>query len=124
MLLRCSFAHPPALADFDQRVNGPDGGLINAWLAGIALRQRHPGLVAAAMAGELPVLPYRGGVERAIKARDKVGSLHYLAMWQGLRGEDLELKTDAEPVLTCVRTGVPVRYTGDVGQWFAEGVDA
>lgn len=98
-------------APFDQRVNGPDSGVINAWRAGVAMRGAP--VQALAEAGELPVLPFRGGVERPLKIKQKIGALHYLAMWQGLRGEDLELDTEDEPVLVCARHGVKVLFTLD-----------
>lgn len=102
---------PPVEQDYDIRMNGPDGGIVNAWLAGLSMRSRLPKLATAAEAGELPVLPYRGGVERALKTKSRVGSLLYVAMWQGLRGNDLDVDTSVEPVLTCARHGVTVRFT-------------
>lgn len=121
MHLHHPFQNPPAeQPDFDARMNGPDGGLVNAWLAGLALRTQRPDLAGAAQAGELPVLPYRGGVDRPLKRKDKVGSLHYVAMWQALRGEDLALDTSAQPRLTCARHGVTVTYTANWKQWLSE----
>ncbi|KQW24694.1 hypothetical protein ASC83_11095 [Acidovorax sp. Root402] len=94
-------------------MEGPDKGLINAWITGLAKSVDSPELAAKATAGELPVLPFRGGVEAAIKTKTKVGHLLYVAMWQGLRGEDLQVDTDIELSMTCTRTGVPVLYTMD-----------
>ena len=85
--------------------------LITAWEAGRAMATKQPSLAASALAGELPVLPYKGGVEKAIKG-SKVGTLFYLAMWQGLRGEDLSIDTDARPTAVCSRHGVTVHYSG------------
>ncbi len=108
-----SFASPPPLeADFYQRNEGPDRGLINAWLAGIAMRQEQPAVAQRAMAGELPVLAFRGGVAKALKTRKpKLGALLYWAMWTGLRGEDLQVDTEDEPTLRCALHGVQVVYT-------------
>lgn len=99
-------------------MEGPDKGLINAWLAGIEKRRELPDLAARARNGELPILPYRGGVEKAIKTRNKIGALHYVAMWQGLRGDDLRVDMNDEPTLVCQRTGVPVTYTMDINKLF------
>ena len=120
MLIQASVNSPPAFEhDYDRRLKGPDHGLINAWLAGIRYAKEHPDVAARAQAGELPVLPYRGGVERTIKSRHKIGALHYLAMWHGLRHENLHLDTGAEPVMICQRTGVPVTFTLDIKKLFS-----
>lgn len=112
MLVTASANHPPAVAgDFQIRINGPDQGLLNAWLVGLEKRESDPELAAKAAAGELPPLPFKGGVEREIKAQNKVGSLWYVAAWMGLRGEDLQLDTEQELQLVCSRTRVPVMYT-------------
>lgn len=112
MIIQQSAGNPPPVSeDYKQRNEGPDQGLINAWLAGLAIGRDTPEVAAKALAGELPILPFRGGIEEAIKAKNKVGSLLYLAMWQGLRGEDLAVDTESEPNMTCTRTGVTVRYT-------------
>lgn len=60
---------------------------------------------------------------KKIKSKNKIGALHYLAAWQGLRGEDLHLDTDAEISVTCSKTGVPVTFTLDITKLFkaAEG---
>ena len=92
------------------RWEGPDKGLIAAWLRGIEKRAESPELVTAAQAGELPILAWRGGVEKPIKGQ-KTGTLLYLATWHGLRGEDLDLDTDAEIKRTCARHGVTVVYS-------------
>lgn len=114
MIVTHSARNPPPISeDYAVRMEGPDKGLINAWITGLAKRVDAPELAAKATAGELPVLPFRGGVEAAIKTKTKVGHLLYVAMWQGLRGEDLQIDTDAELSMTCTRTGVPVLYTMD-----------
>lgn len=102
---------PPELpTEWACRWEGPDGGLIAAWRRGLEKRAESPDLVAAAMADELPVLAWRGGVEKPIKGH-KAGTLLYLATWHGLRGEDLDLDTESEIRRTCSRHGVTVIYS-------------
>lgn len=110
---------PPSQTDFDARINGPDKGLINAWLVGLDKRRSDPELASKAQAGELPPLPFKGGVEKAIKAQNKIGALWYVAAWKGLRGEDLSLDTNQELQLVCTRTRVPVLYTMDQNKLFS-----
>jgi hypothetical protein len=59
------------------------------------------------------LLPWKGGVERATKQKSRYGTFAYLAMWQGLRGDDLDLDTDTEVALTCSATGMKVVFTSD-----------
>lgn len=121
MLIEHPIGNPPPFEhDFDRRLKGSDQGLTNAWIAGIRHAKEHPDVAARAKAGELPVLPYRGGVDRAIKTRHKIGALQYVAMWQGLRHEDLHIDTEAEPMMVCQRTGVPVTFTLDIKKLFAQ----
>jgi len=98
--------------DYDERINGPDRGLINSWFVGRKLALRDLDLVARIMAGELPVMAAKGGVEKKVKI-DKTGSLWYLAAWQGLRGEDLDIDTGSEYSMVCSRFKVRVVYTFD-----------
>ncbi|WP_423459916.1 hypothetical protein [Ottowia sp. VDI28] len=114
MLVECSASSPPtAEANFEKRVNGPDGGMVSAWLAGRELSSQRPDLAAAATANELPILAFAGGVERKIKLQEKLGALQYVAMWQGLRGDDLRVNLSEESVLMCSKHGVRVRFTAD-----------
>ncbi|GGH62255.1 hypothetical protein GCM10010975_26760 [Comamonas phosphati] len=114
---------PPFQDDFELRLNGQDRGLINAWLAGLNLRTNNADLAEKALAGELPPLPFKGGLERKIKAQNKVGSLWYVAMWQGLRGEDLRVDTDQSIQLVCSKTQVPVTYTLDTATLFSKAAE-
>jgi hypothetical protein len=59
------------------------------------------------------MLPWKGGVEKVIQKKRKYGSLYYLAMWQGLRGEDLNIDADEEPELICSVTKMTVVFTND-----------
>jgi hypothetical protein len=58
-------------------------------------------------------LPWKGGVEKALKKKQKYGTLNYLAMWQGLRGEDLNIDTAEEISITCTATGMAVVFTAN-----------
>ncbi|TVQ47148.1 MAG: hypothetical protein EA371_08800 [Gammaproteobacteria bacterium] len=96
----------------DAMWNGPDRGLIKSWETGRQLRTRDPALADRAQRGELPVLGWKGGVEKAIQGK-KYGTFLYLAQWQGLRGEDLQIDPSNDLDLVCSRTGVTVTYTAD-----------
>lgn len=112
MRIHHSIAKPPTPSeDWHERWEGADQGLICSWLRGVEKSREAPDLAARAMAGELPVLAWKGGIEKAIKTKGKVGALNYLATWQGLRGEDLDIDTNAEVLMTCTRTKVTVLFT-------------
>ena len=87
--------------------------MINCWEIGRERREKEPELAERAENGELPVLGWKGGVEKKTKIGQKYGTLYYLAEWQGLRGEDLDIDLSQEPELTCSKTGMKVIYTGD-----------
>ncbi|MCG2432144.1 hypothetical protein [Aequorivita xiaoshiensis] len=91
-----------------------DKGLIKNYEVGRALAIKEPELAEKAKRGELPVLGYKGGVEKVLKKKEKIGALNYIAEWQALRGEDLNIDMDEEMVLTCTRTGVTVTFTMDL----------
>lgn len=90
-----------------------DKGLIACWESGRAKGLEIAELASAARNGELMILPWKGGVEKALKTGKKYGTLNYLAMWQGLRGEALNISLVEETPLTCSRTGMIVTYTVD-----------
>jgi hypothetical protein len=79
------------------------------------MRESETELTLCAQAGQLMILPWRGGLERKLEAPKKDGTLNYLAMWQGLRGEDLDIRLDEERVLVCSKTGQEVTF------WNASG---
>jgi hypothetical protein len=56
-------------------------------------------------------------MRQAIKKKQKFGTLFYLAMWQGLRGEDLNIEHTEEIVLNCTTTGMAVVFTSDVAKY-------
>lgn len=111
MRVHASLECPPTVgATWEERWEGPDRGLYLCWLKGVAMAGESPALADAARSGSLPVLPWRGGVEKAVKAL-KLGSVYYLAMWQGLRGDDLSVSLEEDVIITCSRTGTRVRFT-------------
>src|SRR5690349_15618633 len=76
--------------------NSEDTGLIKCWEVGREKAKKQPELSNSCCKGELPVLGWKGGVDRTLKKANKFGSLKYLAQWQGLRNEDLNLDTETE----------------------------
>ncbi|SDS76005.1 MULTISPECIES: hypothetical protein [Pseudomonas] len=95
-----------------------DQGLIKCWEVGRQRAVRFPQLALQCLDGELPVLGWKGGVSRSLKKLEKYGSLKYLAQWQGLRGEDLNIDLNAEHSLTCTRTKMVVTFTPDRTKYF------
>ncbi len=75
--------------------------------------EREPEVAAAAVRGELPPAGWKGGVEKKLKKKEKIGTFFYLAQWQGMRGEDLDIDLEEEPELVCTKTGMRVIFTGD-----------
>lgn len=75
------------------------------------LANEDPELASRAKTGELMVLAWRGGVSPGLKIKKKAGTLYYLAQWQGLAGEDLDVDMDGSTILTCSNTGVEVTYS-------------
>lgn len=94
---------------WEERWEGVDRGLIASWERGQDMQRESPELAVRALAGELVVLPWKGGVEKAVK--HKYGSLLYLAMWQGLRGDNLDVDMDRETKVTCTKTKSVVTFT-------------
>lgn len=125
MLVTASAKEPPlSQTTYQSRIQGPDKGLLNAWLAGLEQRRINPELANKAQAGELPPFAFKGGVEKKIKAQNKIGSLWYVAAWHGMRGEDLHLDTEKEIQLVCSKTRVPVTYTLDQAKLFSNSAGA
>lgn len=87
---------------------GPDRGLICCWERGRQKRNEEPDLAKRAEAGELVPLAWQ---------RD---SLLYLATWQGLRGEALNLPLDGELTLTCTKTNKPTKVRFERGTGAAD----
>lgn len=102
---------------WDERWKGHDKGLITCWEVGRKLSEKEPTIVERAKRGELPVLGWKGGVEKKIKKKEKYGTLYYLAQWQGLRGDNLDIDLSGETELICSKTGMKVIYTGDMKKY-------
>ncbi len=100
-----------------KRWKDPDRGLITAWEVGRRRSSKNPELARRAKNGELPLSNWKGGVENATKKNTKWGTLTYLAEWQGLRGEDLDIDPDEEITMVCPRTGMKVTYTADQSKY-------
>ncbi|MEB0048650.1 MULTISPECIES: hypothetical protein [unclassified Pseudomonas] len=108
----------------DELWESHDKGLIKCWEIGRHRAGRFPTLAQQCLAGELPVLGWKGGVSRSLKKLEKFGSLKYLAQWQGLRGEDLDIDLGEEQALTCSRTHMVVTYTPDRSKYFNQMAEA
>jgi hypothetical protein len=96
-----------------ERWDAEDRGVIAAWEVGRELREEGSPLAGMAERNELPILPWKGGIAQRIKKKRKYGTLMYLAEWQGLRGDDLDIDLDNEVELTCSKTNMTVIYTLD-----------
>lgn len=92
---------------------GSDNGLIACWERGRVKAADSPDLAESCKSGELPVLAWKGGVNKKIKGK-KYGSLFYLATWQGLREEDLNINPMEDVQMTCSKTGVKVIFTAKI----------
>ena len=96
---------------FDERWRGPDDGLIFCWERGREERLERPNDAIRAEKGELVGLDWKGGVKNKLKVERMPGTLRYLATWQGLRGEDLDIDLEAERIILCSRTGQAVVFS-------------
>lgn len=91
-----------------------ESGLIGCWERGREKRTKDPELARSAERGELPILAWVGGVEKKLISIDeKPAPLSYLATWQGLRNEDLNIMLDGVCRHTCTRTGQIVVFSTD-----------
>ncbi len=95
---------------------GDDVGIISAWERGREKRNEDLELTQKVLQGELVELPWKGGIDKPIKSKTKYGSLLYLAMLQGIKGENLQIETEIEVVLVCSRTGTPVTFTSNLNK--------
>ncbi len=103
-----------------ERWGTPEKSLVTAWEAGREIGSKNLEIANKAKNGELPVLPCKGGVEKKIQKKEKYGSLLYLAQWQGLRGEDLNIDLSKENYLICSKTEMLVKFTLDERLLFNE----
>ncbi len=96
---------------------GPDNGLIWCWERGRQERLERPDDTARVDNGELVYLDWKGGTEdperkkkpdrskkKSSSSATKRGSLQYLATWQGLRGENLDIEVDGRRTIVCTNT--------------------
>lgn len=49
--------------------------------------------------------------------KQKYGTLNYLATWQGLRGEDLNIHVNDEKRIVCTKTNMTVVFTADSSKY-------
>ncbi|MNE97141.1 hypothetical protein D3C80_1954430 [compost metagenome] len=66
------------------------------------------------------MLGWKGGVSRQLVKLEKFGSLKYLAQWQGLRGEDLDVDLATERTLICTKTEMTVTFTPDQAKYISQ----
>src|SRR3954454_20961861 len=91
---------------WEERWRQADQGLIMCWERGreMANDPKLAKLAARASAGEVVPLSWKGGLKSSLDPKKKAkkksgknyGTLFYLAMWQGLRGDDLDIHTDKD----------------------------
>jgi len=96
---------------WSERWEGPDKGLIWCWERGRQDRLEHPDLAARVDKGELVTMAWKGGVQKKLNIEKKPGTLQYLATWQGMRGEDLDLALEGERTIVCTKTGQAVVFS-------------
>jgi hypothetical protein len=86
---------------WEEMWRGPDNGLIYCWERGRQARLERPEDAARSEGGELVGLVWKGGVRKKLKTDKARGTLNYLATWQGLRGDDLDIDLKGERVIVC-----------------------
>ncbi|MBD9434209.1 hypothetical protein IB257_30090 [Achromobacter sp. ACM03] len=119
MIVERQLTVPPRVGlTTDQLWNGEDGGLIACWERGREVAREQPELAKCAQGGELVALPWRGGVEAAVKGK-KYGSHRYVAMWLGLRACDLFIDSESQVEITCAKHGTKVIFLSDAALWDA-----
>ncbi|WP_034474763.1 hypothetical protein [Aestuariibacter salexigens] len=101
------------LNEWEKKWLDPNVALQTCWSVGQKKGKEDLDLAERVSRGELPVLPWKGGIEKATKKGWKYGVLNYLAMWQGIKNVPLDVAWGEEYELTCTRTGMKVIYTSD-----------
>jgi hypothetical protein len=96
-----------------------DKGLILCWERGRQKRIEIPDVAARAEKGELVTLPWKGGTENVddkTKTKNQVrfGTLKYLAMWQGIRGEDLDISFTTDTFIVCTKSKRAVTFREEI----------
>lgn len=98
---------------WEEEWHATDKGLIISWERGREKALENPELATKCINNELPTLAWKGGVDKPIKG-EKFGSLFYLATWQGLRNEDLNIDLEQDVTLVCSKTNVKVIFTSNL----------
>jgi hypothetical protein len=99
---------------FAERWRGSDEGLFLCWEVGRQKRITQPKLAEKAAKGELIPLGWKGGVREKLKVDIKLGTLNYLATWQGIKGENLDIDVEKDHLIVCTKTGQSVLFTSRV----------
>ena len=95
---------------WEESWTGEDSGLIYCWEKGIEMSFESPNKAEKALNGELLILSWRGGVRKKLKDKEedgvtieniKRGTFNYLATWQGLRGEALNIDLTKKLFIVC-----------------------
>lgn len=102
---------------WEERWKAEDRGIVTAWEVGRRENKDNPELAIKASKGELVELPWKGGYLKELKVKKKFGTLLYLAAWQGLRGEDLDIDTEVEKIMICPKTKMIVTFTSDQNKY-------
>jgi hypothetical protein len=119
---------------WDERWRDVAQGLITSWERGREKSIEEPELAFRALNGELVSLPWKGGFltskaatsnpkKTSAKQVKKYGVFNYLAMWQGLRAEDLEIDPSQDVELMCSVNKKTVVFTSTYSQ-YANSVDS
>lgn len=123
--------HDPS---WNERWHDVAQGLITSWERGREKSIEEPDLALRALNCELLPLPWKGGFltpkaatnnpkKTSAKQVKKYGVFNYLAMWQGLRSEDLEIDPNHDVELMCSVNKKSVIFTSTYSQ-YANSVDS
>lgn len=99
---------------WEETWHGPDDGLIFCWERGRQERLERPGDAERAERGELIGLDWKGGIKKKLKVEKVHGTLRYLATWQGIRGEDVDIDLGGERTIVCSRCGQAVVFSASL----------
>ncbi len=113
IIYKCKLDEIPSQYEcWEKKWNGIDKGLIACWEAGRKIAETNSEILSSVQADELPILPWKGGFTKEINdKKPKYAPLFYLAMWQGIKGDDLHIDMDGEKSLTCSKTGMTSIFT-------------
>ena len=118
MIVQRSINEPLRIGlSWEERWLGSDQGLIACWEQGRRVGQEKPKLAEICKSGTLIPLPWKGGVSKATNQTQRFGSFRYLAMWYGLRFDDLTIDLLTEVPMVCKKTGMTVIFTPDASKY-------